>query len=322
MKKLTLILAAGMVALGTGAVYLWQQLEAERSLNAALNDRVMALEVAQQALALRPPPAPAAPAETPPAAAAAPAPATPAPAGTGQAAANNQGNGLAAVAKEMLSTKAGQDMTRSLLRNVLVQQYPDLGKELGLTPEQVNEFFDLATRQQMELSADSMDLVAGGASPEAMQELQRKTQEKQQANEAEIAAMLGSKYPQFQEYQGTMAARQQVNQLQTALGSSGITSLTDSQKQGLITALGAEQKRITQENLNAPAGARRGNQNYLEQQLEQNADKNRRMVDAASAYLNSQQLDSYKKMLDQQQEMISGLARAMGGTQGAAPAPR
>jgi hypothetical protein len=226
------------------------------------------------------------------------------------------------VAKEMLSTKAGQDMTRSLLRNVLVQQYPDLGKELGLTPEQVNEFFDLATRQQMELSADSMDLVAGGASPEAMQELQRKTQEKQQANEAEIAAMLGSKYPQFQEYQGTTAARQQVNQLQTALGSSGITSLTDSQKQGLITALGAEQKRITQENLNAPAGAQRGNQNYLEQQLEQNADKNRRMVDAASAYLNSQQLDSYKKMLDQQQEMISGLARAMGGTQGAAPAPR
>jgi hypothetical protein len=316
MKKLVVVLAVALVGVGAGAAYLWQQLAAERSLNAELNDRVMALEVTQQAAALAPAPAPIAATEL--AAAAAQAAAPPAAAGKDQADANNPTAGIAAVAKEMLSTKAGQDMTRTMMRSMITQQYPDLGKELGLTPEQATQLLDTLTRQMVDASSESMNLLAGNGGPDAMRELQRKSEEIQRTNDAEIASLLGSKYPQFQEYQGTMAARQQVSQLQNTLSTSGIAGLTDSQKQGLITALGAEQQRINQEARNAPPAARGANTNFLDQQVQQATDQSRRLVNAASAYLNPQQLESYKKMQDQQLEMVRGLMGAFGGTQGGA----
>lgn len=319
MKQLTVIMAVALVGVSAAAAWFWKQLDAERSLNAGLQDRIMALEVAQQAAALAPPPAPVIPAEG--AAATAPAVADAAPARTEQAAGNDPGGGLAAAAKAMLSTDAGQDMTRTMLRSMMAQQYPDLGKELGLTDMQVQELFDLLTRQQMDLTTESMEMLTGGRDAAAMRETQRKLEEKQQAHEAEQQALLGSKYPQFQEYQGTQAARQQVNQLQNALGTSGITALTDSQKKSLIAALGAEQLLINEDNRNAMGanrGAQRGNQNYLDQQLQQVADGNRRLLNVASGHLNAQQLDSYRKMLDQQTEMMRGLMGAMGGALGGA----
>jgi hypothetical protein len=305
-----------VVGVGAAAVYLWQQLASERSLNAELNDRVMALEVAQQAAALSPAPAPSIATEG--GAAAAPVAPPPAAAKKGQADANNPAAGIAAVAKEMLSTKAGQDMTRTMMRSMVTQQYPDLGKELGLTPEQASELLDTLTRQMVDASSQSMDLLAGNGGPDAMRELQRKSEEIQKNNDAEISSLLGSKYPKFQEYQGTMAARQQVTQLQNALSTSGVTGLSDAQKQGLITALGAEQQRIQQDARNAPPAARGGN--YLDQQLQQASEQSRRLVNAASAYLNPQQLESYKKMQDQQLEMVRGLMGAFGGAQGGAGA--
>jgi len=316
MKKLVVVLAVAVVGVGAAAVYLWQQLATERSLNAELNDRVVALEVAQQAAALAPAPAPAATAEI--AAAGAQAAAPPTAAKKGQADANNPASGLAAVAKEVLSTKAGQDMTRTMMRSIVAQQYPDLGKELGLTPEQASELMDTLTRQMVDASSQSMDLLSGNGGPDAMRELQRKSEQIQKNNDAEIASLLGNKYPKFQEYQGTIAARQQVSQLQNTLSTSGITGLTDSQKQGLITALGAEQQRIQQDARNAPQAARGGN--FLDQQLQQASDQSRRLVNAASAYLNPQQLESYKKMQDQQLEMVRGLMGAFGGAQGGAGA--
>jgi hypothetical protein len=319
MKKLVVVLAIALAGVGAGAIWFWNQLDAERSANAELKDRIMALEVAQQAAALAPP-APVAPAETP--ATASPATAATAPTQKEQTARKEPG-GLAAAAKAVLSTDAGKDMTRTMLRSMMTQQYPDLGKELGLTEAQVNELFDLMTKQQMDLTSESMDLLTGTGDAASMRETQRKLQEKQKANEDEVAAMLGSKYPQFQEFQGTQAARMQVSQLQNALGTSGITALTDSQKKSLITALGAEQKLINEDNRNALGanrGAQAGSPNYLDQQLQQATDSNRRLLNVASGHLNGQQLDAYRKMLDQQLEMVRGLMGAMGGARGGAGA--
>ena len=315
MKQLVVVLAVALAGVGAGAGYLWKQLGAERSLNAELNDHVMALEVAQQAAALAPPPVAAA--ETPATTSPASAPAAPAQAPQ-PAAARQGGAALGEAAKALLSTDAGKEMTRTMLRSVIAQQYPDLGKELGLTPEQANELMETLTRQMVDQSSESMGLLTGNGDPAAMRELQRKTQEMQKANEAELQALLGSKYPKFQEYQGNQAARQQVSQLQNALGTGGITALTDSQRQGLITALGAEQRRINDDNRNAlmaNQGRPGGSQNYLDQQLQQAADSSRRLVDAASGHLNSQQLDAYRKMLDQQLEMARGVMKAFGGAQ-------
>jgi hypothetical protein len=222
---------------------------------------------------------------------------------------------MTAMVREMIASPEGREMTRSQLRMVLPVQYPDLGKALGLSPEEVEKFYDLLASQQMDLAVDQIDLLGGGApDPADFQEAQRRSQAKQQANEAELSAMLGNKYPQWQEYQSTLTVRQQVSQLQAALSPAG-SSLNDAQRQQLITALAAEQKRITQENNSSPATPGRTQQEMMEQELQRLAETNRRLVDAASGHLNSQQLESYRRMLEQRERLQRTVMGAMGASQ-------
>jgi hypothetical protein len=144
-----------------------------------------------------------------------------------------------------------------------------------------------------------------------MQEMQRRTTAMQQANEAELAATLGNKYPKWEEYQSSLQVRQQVSQLKNSLGTSGST-LSDAQSQQLITALAAEQKRINQETRNNPMSGR-NQQEILEQQLERTVDSNRRLVDVASGYLNPQQLESYRRQLELQERLQRTILGTMGG---------
>jgi hypothetical protein len=312
MKKLVAVLCIAVAGLGFAAIYLLQQLNDERRQNADLQARVTTLESAQQAaaatLANQPALAPA-PAQQ----AVAPIPGSAAPPATPAATQRPNAGALAGVAKEVLGSPEGRAMVQPMLVAAIRQQYPDLGKELGLSKEEEDKLFDTMIKQQLDLSSESMNLLTGdNLTPEAMQEMERKAREKQQANQAELAAMLGSKYPKFEEYQGTMAARQQVSQLNNVLGASG-GALSDTQSKQLIAALAAEQKRITQETNANPLPAGRTRQEMLDQQLQRTADNNRRLADAASAYLTTSQLDSYRKMQEQQLALARRVIGAMGG---------
>jgi hypothetical protein len=320
MKKLVAVLVIAVAGLGVAAIYLLQQLNDERRQNADLQARVTTLESAQLAQAsaiANQPVAASVPAPQVGATAAQPAAPEAAPPAAKQPAAAN----VLAGAKEVLSSPEGRGMVQPMLRAMLAQQYPDLAKELGLSQAEADKLLDTIVKQQLDLSAESIDLIAGGGNPDpaALQEMQRKTQEKQRQNEAELAAMLGNKYPQFQEYQSTLAARQQMSQLNAVLTASG-APLDDAQSKQLTAALSAEQKRISQEQASNPMPAGKTRQETLDLQLQRISDNNRRLADAASAYLTSAQLDSYRKMLERQENLQRNVIRAMGaqGAQGQA----
>jgi hypothetical protein len=148
--------------------------------------------------------------------------------------------------------------------------------------------------------------------------------EQQQASEAELQAMLGGRYPKWELYQGTIAARQQVTQLRAMLGS-GDNALDEAHAKPLVAALGAETARINQGMRETMRTTTSGSQNVLEEQLRYSAAQNDRLISVASPHLTGPQLDQYKRMLEQQEKltrMMLGTMSGQGATRGQGGAPR
>lgn len=322
MKKLVAVLAVAVVGAGVLAVYLWQDLRAEREQNRQLAARAAEVTVPAPAAAL-PPPLPVAPEPVAPATVAAvSAPETkPVPEAASQPAAqpaqqpaNANANPLAA----MLANPGAKDMVRTMMRGMMEQMYPDLAEELGLTTAEAEQLMDLLAKHQGDLSADSLDMLAGGGDPAAMQQTQRKLLEQQRANEAEVAAMLGSRYPKWEEYQATATARQQVQQLGTVLGAAG-KPLSEAQTLSLTTALAAENGRLMKEERDwSESGAAQNSSNMLAESLQRAAESQRRSVDVAAGHLDAEQLALYRRQVEQTISMTNAMSGLLGG-QGAGP---
>jgi hypothetical protein len=323
MNKLVPVLMVVLSAVAIATIYLWQELREVRIQSDEVQTRITALQSARLT-AVDARTVPAATTELQTVAVTAPAGATPTSPelpGTNSTAEKKPGNALQDLAQQMLGTPEGREMMMGQLRMVLPQQYPDLGRELELTPADTEKFFDMLVKHQMSTTADALELLGnnGQRDAAAAQERQRKAQEIQLANQAEVTAMLGDKATRWQQYQQTLPMRRQVNQLKMSLGT-GNNALSDTQGTPLIAALAAEQSRIQQERRNAPRPPQQPGQpnpqTAIEQQLERAAEDNRRMVGVASSYLNPQQLDSYRQMLEQQQSMQRTLMRAVGSQSG------
>jgi hypothetical protein len=307
MKKLVAVLAAALLGVSVAAVVLWQQLRDEREQDRSVASATEAQDSGVTSSApLSARPAVAAEEGMPQAAGTQP---------PNSGSSTPERSNMAAMAQQMLSTPEGREMARSVLRGTLPQQYPDLAKELGLTAEEAEKFFDLLAKHQTDLSADALNMLGGsGMGPAETQELQRKLAEKQQANEAELETMLGSRYPKWQEYQGTAAARQQVDRLKSAL-SSGSNPLSDAQSKSLIAALGAEQAKFQEEERSRfTPDAARSSTNMLEEQVQRMVDHNKDLVNVADRHLNAEQLAQYRRQLEQETNMAVSMIRMMQGS--------
>lgn len=312
MKKLVVVLSIAVLALAGGTLYLWRQLDAERKLNADLQQRMQALESAQQSFASffnrREPAADTtAPQESAP------------PVDPAAARARREQNAREALnrTREALNTPEARQVVSGMVRAFLPMMLPDLAKELNLSPAEMDKFMELLSRQ----TDGVIGQFAGGASA---QQMAGNVEEMRQKGDAEIAAFLGDKYPQWKEYEGSLQARQQVNQLQTTLAASG-NKLSDAQTRPLIAALSAEQKRIAQDaaSNSATQSATPEERRQLAQQ--RTTENNRRLVDAAAPYMTAQQLEAYKASLNRPNRGtiggLGGIAGMMGG-QGGAAQPR
>lgn len=312
MRKLVGILSAALLVTAVMATNFWLQLRDERALSAALQASIdtsasTRLEQAPPAapdVAARPQPAPA----TPP-------PATPAQPAV--VAAEKQAFG-----ERMLGLQTtDRDLRRAQMQRTLVSLYPDLGAELHLSPEEVNKLLELIATQQVE-NGDAFRAAADRTNPTAASEAQRKAMAAPQSNAAQLAALLGAKYPQWQEYEKALPSRRQVNELQTLMGS-GANALGAAQARPLIAALSAERARINQEQSDAMvAGA--DPREMMRRQMDR-TETNRRLLDAAAPHLTAQQLDGYKRMLDRDAETarhFSALMDEASATPAAVPAPR
>jgi hypothetical protein len=170
----------------------------------------------------------------------------------------------------------------------------------------------------MDLGMGSMDLFTGGElEPAAMQEMERKMKQQQKANDAELAAQLGSKYPQWQDYQGTVAARQQVEQLQAALDADN--RLSEAGRKSVIAALAVEEGRIERAGHDALALEGRTTQEILENQIKRTTEDNQRRLATASPHLTVAQRDTYRRLLEQQTNMGAVVLRSVLAPAGAKP---
>jgi hypothetical protein len=321
MKALAAGLAVALVALSLAGGKLWRDLGAERARNAEMTAQLQAAADTPRPAAAAPQPAGDTPQPVMPPAAQAVV--QPAPGGASGAAPTTaatiamQARSAMESARQLFATPEGQEFQRTIVRQMLAQQHPDLQSALGLTPEQAKALFELLVKQQTANSLESMQLLDQASDPAAQQELFRRMDAVERANAREIEALLGPKYEQWQQYQRAASDRQreqmqqqQSQQLRAAV-SSARNPLSDAQFESLFTALKAEERRIDVES---------GGQS-MQQQLDGVAARNKRLTTVAADYLNAEQLAQYQAFLERQAATMRAMMGMAGATEGIGAGP-
>lgn len=270
MNRLARILGCALVGIAAMAGYFWSQLNAQRNDNKEAEARISVATVERPSATpvlipvAAPPPAPeqAHTVATTPDAPVAP---------TRGAGPTNAGiDPQLEAARQLQSSAPGQEMLRAMARQMLEQMYPDLAKEMNVSLEVASKVLDLlATRIR----------IAGLPDPQP-------SGPRNLSSEGELAALLGSSYPKWNEYERKVQEHLMQDQVRAAISASGDAPLTDAQFQELNTALKAEEQLIGQDTAVSPA----------QRQL----DANRRRIEVAAKYLSPQQLEGYKQHLQQQ----------------------
>jgi hypothetical protein len=181
------------------------------------------------------------------------------------------------------------------MRLAMPQRFPDLMTELGLTPDQLGRLFDLLVKQQEESRSTSAALRGSGEADRI-----RSYAELKQKQQAELSALLGTKFPRFEEYKETQPARQQTAELRSALESGG-TPLREDQVQLLNKTMIAERQRLKQEEQDLLQSRMRGSQNteqYTKTLLDLRAESDRRALSAAGTFLTEPQMQSLRLQIE------------------------
>lgn len=297
MKSPVLGLAIATVAFGGSSVYLWQQLDQERTRAAQvdqraaeLDARIAELEKARNHLAER------------------------RMAGADNFIAGSFGNGAAAAlppppAGDKTESAKGEaqpvwtqtrpdrspafrKMMRSQIRANNKRVYADIGPKLGLDKDTANKLIDLITDQQIPDFGNVRDMNDQG-------EVQRYFEEKQRQNQAQIAELIGAdKAVSLQEYQESIPARMEVEMLARQLEGND-TALSAEQRQKLVDAYVTERKRVpmpdSYEGIDPEA--------YQKSVVAWQDDYNNRTAEEASRILDSDQLTAFNEMQQWQKEM-------------------
>jgi hypothetical protein len=127
--------------------------------------------------------------------------------------------------------------------------------------------------------------------PESAQDREARRRKTRETEDAELQALLGSKYVAWKDYQEILPAWVQRNDLRAVLDAAGVP-VTEAQDDALINALSAEQRIINQTRTFTTQGNSNG---FLAQYTPENR---QRLVDAVAPYMSPQQLDGYKRLLE------------------------
>jgi hypothetical protein len=315
MPRQTQVCMVIAIVAGIVSVHLWYQLREERAGTGQLQRRVMQLELAQvrsQAAAL----AAALPTQqvlgrqsSVDLSSMAEGAKSDVTAGFGRVPAMGQvGSVLEINASELMKDPEYREGLALAMRSSMTRTYPDLARELGLTPERAGKLMDLIVKHRL---ASATGMTAVGADVTDQSETRNALQQRMQQEKAEIALLLGDvAYQKWSEYQGTLAVRQQVSRLNEVLESSG-HMLDQYQESQLIAALAEGQKRQAEDlrQLGSSSGTR-DQAEMITDSVQRTQEDNRRALDVASSYINAQQLDEFRKLQNQQLSMMRAVQRA------------
>ncbi len=279
MKIVAAILAVALLLVGSYAMRLLEEVKSGREQVA-----VLAAQLQQRRAA--PVPLPQVPAPAPLAAAARVNPAGNAPETTEVAVEPvppEQAPTLMDALRAQMSSPEGMARRRESNRQAIRSANPDVSEALGLAPEEAERFLELlVTQQERSFAIFENAREAGAPASSAAAEFE----ENRRNDESELQALLGSRYPQWQDYQQTRGVWQQRRDLRAVLDAAG-TPLADAQGRSLIAALAAEQRSISQ------------TRSAAAQPFAQYAPERRqRLLNAAAPHLSAQQLESYRQMLE------------------------
>jgi hypothetical protein len=267
MNKLVLILLTTAIAFGATTLHLVRELRAERNSTQRLTARIAELEQATEAASTLPSPSlpeplPERATENPaatPSPAATPTPQLAAMAAVGAISLSPENQPSGADRIRMMQEHAARE--RALLRDpdyreamltqhraMVASSYPDLAKELDLSPDEAERLMTLLADQQLRAQENqNVSLVGGPLDPAAVQEMQRAAQAWQHTVDQEIAGLLGDdKHRAWKEYLSTLGVRYQVKELRDNLAGKG-APLRDDQLKPLQRALGETQRRQMEE---------------------------------------------------------------------------
>jgi hypothetical protein len=187
-------------------------------------------------------------------------------------------------------------------------RYPDLARELGMTPEQAEALYDLLMQHERELAA----LPRYTGSDAALQrEVGRVRQELQAKHKAEFDAAIVGREQQWQEYQPTIDARQRVSELTNMVAST--SPLNESQARQLVATVLAEQ-RLRADILRSSAPPTANNPlaqlAYEEQSLTEREQSNRRTIESARSYLTAEQVKIMENAMNGMNQSMRASLRA------------
>jgi len=326
MNKITAILGATTLALSVTSSYLWMQMRGEREQREALQARLQELERGTAAVSQTDNLA------SPMPAAAIPGASAPHEAGAAKGALHASAAGAEnELTERRISVAQMRDMRerqRNLMRNPeyraamraqqrmsMQQSYPDLASALRLPPEELDKLLDLLAEQQLqsmgefELPDDPASAGTAAEQQQRMAEWQHRIEEEQSRRNAEIAALLGPKYQDWQEYQGSIGARMQVRELRNTLDGSAEPLRTD-QVQALVRAIAEAERLAAAEMRNEmqrrPRAQVPGPEQRLamfDQMIERTEAYHQRLRDAVSPHLTAAQLEAFDQMMKQQLDM-------------------
>jgi hypothetical protein len=240
--------------------------------------------------------------------------------------------------RQLMQDPEYREAMRIQQRSNMGRQYPGVSQELGLTPDQTEQLFDLLAEQQVR-SAEQTDTIfeAEGLDPASLQQRQEKMQqqwtETQRKNEAELAAQLGpAKLQAWKDYQSTLGARHQAEHLRSTLAGRGVP-LSEDAGRAVVKAYAEAQKAEMQEYANmakanaassssssAKVGmvgwAARGfapasSAEMYERHIENTKKRNQRVLDALSPFLNYEQREELQKEQEAELKMQEAQMRMM-----------
>jgi hypothetical protein len=158
--------------------------------------------------------------------------------------------------RALLKDPEYREAMHSQQRVMMMRAHPDVAKDLDLSAEQANRFFDALADQSLR-GVENIAAYNWNEQPDAanMQEINRKGMELQRANEAELKSVLGeAKFREWQDYQGSMGARFEVTRLRTSLASAGVP-LDENQVRPLVGMLQEQQKKVMEQHFAAAGSA-------------------------------------------------------------------
>lgn len=342
MSKSVVALIVATLGCGSASAYLWQELRTEREQTQTLQARVAQLEQASSSTPASLPK----PRDTPPpqeAVAAPPSQASVAPKRPTSSVGAVGGWSPFGVFASSGGTRMDPEMQRRVQENFEQQQrllkdpeyrdlmrhqqkmgmkrmYGDMEIMLDMSKEEVDRVLDVLAEQQVRSMEQQRPFMVppDGSPPDeaAIREHHRALQEIQRKNDAELAAAMGSKYRDWQEYQQTMGARQQVMRLRETLAGSD-EPIRQDQVKPLVQAMAREQQ-LSQHQAPAIRRSIPGTQvstdetlRMQEEWLERTTQTHQRVRDSVSSLLTPSQMEHLQEQQDQERKMLELNIRAM-----------